>query len=192
MPDSPPADIPPSRPWLRPVIALGTFFGIIGLLHAAGVLDDLSPETVRVAVAQAGPLAAVAFVGIYIAGILLQVPGWVFIGAGVLAWGKPIALVLSYISSVSAAVIAFAAFRRAGGQPIEKAQRPWVQKLLNRIERSPFKVVLALRLVFVVSPPLNFALALTPVSLKDYTLGTVLGILPPLAIMVAMYGLVLD
>jgi uncharacterized membrane protein YdjX (TVP38/TMEM64 family) len=179
---------PPARPWLRPVLALGAFALVLGAARASGLLDDLSPASIRALVARAGAFGAVAYVGIYVLGILLQVPGWVFIGAAVLAWGKPVAFGLSYLASAVAAVIAFSAFRRAGGQPLQSAQRPWVKKLLDGIEARPLRVMVVLRLVFVVSPPLNFALALTPVNLRDYVVATVVGIGPPIAFMVAAYG----
>ena len=194
LPDPPtPPDAPaPARPWLRPLLTLGLFAALVALAHATGQLDELSPAGIRALIARAGPLAAVAFVAVYAGGNLLQLPGWVFIGAGVLAWGRPVAFGLSYLSSVLAALVAFVGFRRAAAQPLRTARRPWVQRLLDGIEARPFRVMLVLRVLFAVSPPLNFALALTPVRLRDYLAATMAGIVIPVGFMVVAYGWLFD
>jgi uncharacterized membrane protein YdjX (TVP38/TMEM64 family) len=81
--------------------------------------------------------------------------------------------------------------------------RPWVERKIRRkttfmaidraIERKGFLVVLLLRLVMVVPYQwLNYALGLTNVSLKDYLLGTNIGMILPFFLFVYLGTTVSD
>ena len=73
--------------------------------------------------------------------------------------------------------------------------RPWVEHRIRRkplftaidraIRRKGFQVVLLTRLVMVLPyPPLNYMLGLTGVSLRNYLLGTNIGMAPPMFLFV--------
>ena len=55
-------------------------------------------------------------------------------------------------------------------------------------QERPVRSVALLRLVFWMFPPLNYALALSPVGLRDYVVGSALGLVLPLAVMAALFG----
>jgi uncharacterized membrane protein YdjX (TVP38/TMEM64 family) len=53
---------------------------------------------------------------------------------------------------------------------------------LARLDRRPLLAVLVLRTLFQTMPTLNYALALSGLRLRDYLLGTVLGLPLPIAV----------
>jgi len=134
-------------------------------------------------------LAAIAVV--YVFATVLAAPGSVLtIGAGFQAavlWpGQPImALSAGYLTaaagSIAGATLAFLLGRTLARPMVEKrvAANPKFQALDHAIGRTGLKMVLLVRL----SPLfpfnlLNYALSLTQIRLRDYVLGSAVGMLP--------------
>ncbi|HUF88899.1 MAG TPA: TVP38/TMEM64 family protein [Gemmatimonadota bacterium] len=128
-----------------------------------------------------GPWAALALALVWLPAAVLLVPGsLITLGTGfVLGPGWGIAVVS--LGSTLGATIAFLVGRRLG--------REWVRGRVGRrealegvdrgIAEEGLKVVLLLRLSPIVPyNALNYALALTGVSLRDFVLGSWLGMLP--------------
>jgi len=129
----------------------------------------------------AGAIGAMVYAATYIAATVLLLPGSILtLGAG-FAYGPLVGTLLVSPVSVTAATIAFLLGRTVA--------RGWIAERVSRdrrfaavdvaIEREGLKVVLLLRLspVFPFNV-LNYALALTRVRLRDYVLGSWVGMLP--------------
>ena len=56
-----------------------------------------------------------------------------------------------------------------------------MQKAMDKLERRPVRTVAALRVALIVSPPLNYALALSPIRFRDYFAGSAMGLAAPVA-----------
>ncbi|MHB8876504.1 MAG: TVP38/TMEM64 family protein [Myxococcaceae bacterium] len=129
----------------------------------------------------AGPLGMAAFAGVYVAGALLMLPGSVFtLGAG-FAYGPLAGTLLVSPVSVLASTLAFLTGRFLARDWVGRriARFPRFAALDQAIAESGFRTVLLLRL----SPLfpfnlLNYSLGLTRVRLRDYVLGSALGMLP--------------
>lgn len=63
-----------------------------------------------------------------------------------------------------------------------------MKKMLAKMHQSPLLIMIILRLTMQVSPPLNYALALTGVGLKDYLLAIVIGLPLPYFIFTLIIG----
>jgi uncharacterized membrane protein YdjX (TVP38/TMEM64 family) len=129
----------------------------------------------------AGAIGAVVYAATYIAATVLLLPGSILtLGAG-FAYGPLVGTLLVSPVSVTAATIAFLLGRTvARGWIAERVQRdPRFAAVDAAIKREGLKIVLLLRLSPVIPfNVLNYALGLTRVRLRDYVLGSFVGMLP--------------
>ncbi|OGQ82657.1 MAG: hypothetical protein A2289_22385 [Deltaproteobacteria bacterium RIFOXYA12_FULL_58_15] len=155
---------------------------IAGLVIAGkltGVTDNLSPEWVRDTVRSAGVWGYILYVVVFVLAELAQVPGWMFIAAGTLAYGRLVGFIFAYIASIASVATGFALVRWVGGQPLVEIKQRHAKILLSKLDERPILVVFLIRLVFWIAPPLNYALALTKIRFRDYMIGSVAGLILP-------------
>lgn len=151
-----------------------------GLARAFG-LSDLSVDRIRHVVVEAGALGVAAYLGAFALGILAQVPGIPFLIAARLAWGPATGVVLAYLGALVAASVTFVVVRSVGGRALTELKWAPARKALARLVDRPIRTVAGLRLLFLLSPPLNYALALSSVRYRDYLAGSALGLAAPVA-----------
>src|SRR6185369_12146746 len=78
---------------------------------------SLSTARVRELVQQAGVAGVGIFLVAFAVGELLHVPGLVFVGAAVLAWGRAGGGAIAYLGALVSVSVSFAVVRGVGGQP---------------------------------------------------------------------------
>jgi uncharacterized membrane protein YdjX (TVP38/TMEM64 family) len=125
-----------------------------------------------------GPLALAAF---YVAACVLLIPGTVFTMAAGFLFGVPIGVVTASLGSTLGACAAFLVGRTVAGKWIERRMVgfPAFRALREAVGREGFKIVLLTRLSPVFPFNLiNYAFGITTVSLRDYALGSWIGMLP--------------
>jgi uncharacterized membrane protein YdjX (TVP38/TMEM64 family) len=176
-----PADESP----MRNIIALRVA-GAVTLLAVTVAAVALLP--VRDALATAlewvqrlGPLGPVALALLYVPACLFFIPGTILTLGGGFVFGFVRGLIAVSLGSTLGATAAFLAGRTLGRGFVARrvAARPQFAALDRAVGRQGFKIVLLTRL----SPlfpfnVLNYAYGLTQVSLRDYVLGSWLGMLP--------------
>jgi uncharacterized membrane protein YdjX (TVP38/TMEM64 family) len=129
----------------------------------------------------AGAAGVVVYVGAYVTATLLLIPGSLLTAGAGLAYGPILGTLLVSPVSVTASMLAFLLGRTLA--------RDWIAKRMARdarfaaideaIGRNGFKIVALLRLSPVVPfSVLNYALGLTRVGLRDFVLGSFVGMLP--------------
>jgi uncharacterized membrane protein YdjX (TVP38/TMEM64 family) len=118
----------------------------------------------------------------------LHVPGLALVAAGVLAWGRLPGGVLAYLAAIIAMTLCFLTVRTIGGSPLGELKHRHARRLLQHLEDRPIRTVALVRLVTWLSPGMTYALALSPVRLRDYVLGSALGILLPVAVFISLLG----
>jgi uncharacterized membrane protein YdjX (TVP38/TMEM64 family) len=137
--------------------------------------------------ASAGTAGVALYVIAFCLGELLHVPGLVFVAAGVLAYGPALGGPLAFLGAVASVSVSFWVGRAIGGRPLGELRNRWVRRALAQLDAHPVATIAMLRLVMILSPPLNYALALSQVSFAHYFLGSVLGLVAPLALAVALF-----
>jgi uncharacterized membrane protein YdjX (TVP38/TMEM64 family) len=155
---------------------------------ATGVHSRFTAESIRGLLAGKGLWGVVAFTVLFSAGQLLRVPGPVFVVAAVAIYGRNFGMFIALLGALVSANVTFAVVRTFAGEAHTDIQRPFVRRLLARIDSHPVMTVALLRLIFQTAPPLNYALPMTAVRWRDHLVGSVLGLPVPTAVMVCLFS----
>ncbi len=167
----------------------------VGLAIAAARWSDLPRHAVELATwsSAAGPGGALVFALAYILATVLALPGSVLTLAAGFAWGPRVGFAVVMPVAVAAATTAFLLGRTLLRGRVERlvGRDERLAAIDQAIARDGLRVVLLLRLspVFPFSL-LNYALALSRVSVRDYLIGTALGMLPGAALYVYLGSVV--
>lgn len=189
--ERPVSQAPPRSMWQRfrwvGVIAL--FVGLYAVGKATGLIDNLKAEEIRRMVSDAGPWGVLLYAAIFSAGELIHIPGMIFVAAGILAWGRLAGFFVALFGAVVSVSVSFWVVRGLGGRALVRIDRPFMRKMLGRLHARPVITILILRAIFWISPPLNYALAMTNVRFRDYLLGSALGLAVPVALAALVFDL---
>jgi uncharacterized membrane protein YdjX (TVP38/TMEM64 family) len=124
-------------------------------------------------------LARLLYVGIYIVGTVLLLPGTVLSFAGAVLFGAYEGTLLTWLGATVGAVLAFLMARYLGRDFVNRLVGGRLQTLDRYIHEHGFRGLLILRLVPLFPfNGLNFGSGLTGIRLRDYLLATALGIVP--------------
>ncbi|MHB9119277.1 MAG: TVP38/TMEM64 family protein [Burkholderiales bacterium] len=120
------------------------------------------------------------FVLVFSLGNLIQIPGWIFLAAAVLALGKTWGGVATYTAASVSCILTFLTIRFIGGDALRQIKNKTAARILRQLDARPIKSVVLLRMLFQTVPALNYALALSGVKFRDYLIGTLLGLPLPI------------
>jgi uncharacterized membrane protein YdjX (TVP38/TMEM64 family) len=169
-------------PTQKKLLRLSALFAALTAIYlwadSAGLLEQITVEWIRAKVGEAGAWGAAAYLVAFVVGVLLYIPGIVFIVAGVVAFGKVVGPPLALFGAILAASISVITIRTVGGNLLEELENPFIQRMVGRLQEDPVLIIASLRLFMWVSPPLNTAMALSGVDFWRHLLGTTLGIIP--------------
>jgi uncharacterized membrane protein YdjX (TVP38/TMEM64 family) len=115
-----------------------------------------------------------------VVGELIHVPGMVFVGAGILAYGRVLGFGVSLAAALCSVGVSFVVVRAVGGKALAELERPFVKRMMEKLEQRPITTVVVLRSIFWLAPALNYALALSSIRLRDYLIGSAFGLLVPI------------
>lgn len=158
--------------------------------HQSGLLREVDAGWVREKVAALGVWGYPGFVALFALGELIHIPGMVFVVAGALAYGKVQGFFVSLAGALVSVTVSFVVVRAVGGRALAGLERPLVQKMLARLEARPISTVILLRTVLWLAPPLNYALALSTIRLRDYLLGSAAGLVLPVLLITWLFDLI--
>lgn len=157
---------------------------ILALYFLTPARDYLSKEgfdQLEIWIQSQGALAPLVFGLIYIAATIFALPGSILTIGGGLIFGAFWGTLINWTSAGLGAMISFLIARYLGRNAIAKIlkSKGVLQGLDDKIGKNGFYSVLILRLVPLFPfNGLNFGLGLTKISFRDYTLATLLGMLP--------------
>lgn len=156
----------------------GALAAILAIGGATGLYAQLTPEGVRALVERAGWLGPFAFVALFAAAELVQVPGMLLVIAAAALWPPPLAIATSYAGALVAATSLFWLSRALFAESVRERLPPWLARHEARLETHGFTSVIALRLVLFLAPWVHWLLGVSRVSFRDFFAGTALGLLP--------------
>jgi uncharacterized membrane protein YdjX (TVP38/TMEM64 family) len=169
-----------SRGRLLALVLLLTAIVVVG--KVTGFSEQLQTDRIRLWVESMGPAGILLFLALYAVGVILHVPGMVFVAAAIFLYGRVVGGGVALLGGVLAVTASFLLVRGVGGTAFAEIDRPLMKRLLVQLDRQPLGAIILLRMIFWMLPPLNYALALTRVRFRDYLVGSTLGLIPPIAI----------
>lgn len=174
--------------WVR--LAVLAVFVAAGVVVAVVVgLPDV--ESLRAGIAAAGPAAPVLFVLLYAVATLAPLPKNVLSTVAGVLFGLVPGVALVLLAALLGAAGAFGLGRLLGRGAVERFTGARVARVDELLRRRGLLTVIGVRLVPVVPfTAVNYAAGLTAVRIRDYALGTALGIIPGTIAFVALgaYG----
>jgi uncharacterized membrane protein YdjX (TVP38/TMEM64 family) len=170
------------------VVALSV--ALIAVGKATGIVDQINVESLRAYVGGAGALGIVVYIAAFAAGQLLHVPGMIFVGAGILAYGKAIGFGVALAGAIMAVSLSFIVVRSIGGRALADVERPFVRKVMARLDARPITTVLLLRTFLWLNPGLSYGLALSNIRLRDFVIGSALGLVGPILMVTVLFEVV--
>ncbi|HEX5655575.1 MAG TPA: VTT domain-containing protein [Polyangiales bacterium] len=172
--------------------SVGIFLSLLTLVPLFAPLLGLdsrySVGALRDFVGQAGGYSWLAFIALFVAFVVVQIPGFAFVIAAPSLFELPEAWLLCVVASYLSVVVNFAVVRKFGGQPLAAVEKPMLKRLFAQLDAHPVRTVVLLRLLTVMFPPVTSALALTRLSARDHAIGSLLGIPLPITGMLLAAG----
>jgi phospholipase D1/2 len=173
--------------------ALRTVLIVLGLAAAAGGLhwldlwQRLSVESMRALVEAWEPLGPLVFMAVFVAGFFIPGPEILLVAVGGVLFGPSRGFAYAWVASVAGTAATFLLVRyiaQAWAQRALRERFPRLRALDDRLERHGVATVVLLRLVLFLAPPLNWALGASRVRVRDYVVGTAIGVLPGIGLTV--------
>lgn len=166
----------------RIVVLVAVLIGLFVVGKVTGWTDSFDVGRIRALVGRAGPFGYLFFFVIFAAGELIHVPGGLFVVAAVLAFGRTAGFVAGLVGGMVSVSTTFFVIRWVGGRALGSVRHPLMRRLLSHLDERPIVTIFLLRVVFWLAPPLNYALALSNVRFREYFVGSLLGLVVPIAL----------
>lgn len=168
----------------KTLIRLVVLFAVMTILAFLATYTPLNQyltyEYLSEAIRGAGALGFIIFVAAFIFGTLMNLPGFLFIILAYLVYGYGLGFAAAYTGAVLAVIVHFLFVRTLGGEALTEIKQPLVKKIMANFDTKPLRTVIILRVLFFISPPINYVLALSNVKLHHFIIGTMIGGILPL------------
>jgi uncharacterized membrane protein YdjX (TVP38/TMEM64 family) len=153
---------------------------LLALFQLSGLRAHFSLEFLHQQLLENKLTGLLIFVLLFSAGNLLQIPGWIFLAAAVLALGRTWGGLATYIAAIISCSFTYFTIRWLGGDALRKLDNRFARKLFSQLDARPITSMALLRVMFQTAPPLNYALALSGVKFRHYLSGALLGLPVPI------------
>lgn len=174
------------KTWMRVILGVLLVAAVIVGL-TTDVFQELTPERMRTFIQLAGVYGVLLLLGGFMVSNILQIPGMLFVAASILAYGQLWGGILAMVGGVLAVLTSFVVIRAVGGKALDKIEKPFIKKILDRLDERPVRTIAVVRLFTWLSPPVNAALALSRVRFRDYAVGSTLGLLLPITVAAVLF-----
>jgi phospholipase D1/2 len=174
---------------LRALLVVLALAGVAAGLRALNVWEHLDVESMRRLVDAWDPLGPLVFMSVMITGFFIPGPEILLVAVGGALFGPVWGFAYSWIAAVLGTTATFLLVRytaQAWAQRALAERFARLRALDDRLERHGLVTVCGLRLVLFLAPPLNWALGASRVGVRDYLLGTAIGILPGIGLTVIL------
>lgn len=159
--------------------AAGLVLLIAAVVAVALTVGLPDPEALRAELARMGWWAGVAYAGIYAAATLSPLPKTPLTLAAGALFGVPVGLIVVVVGATVGAVAGFGIGRALGRDTVRRIAGVRSERFDALLVRRGFITILTARLIPVVPfTAVNYLAGVTVVRLREFVLGTVLGMVP--------------
>jgi uncharacterized membrane protein YdjX (TVP38/TMEM64 family) len=166
----------------RLVLVMAFLALLLAVFHFSGLRGNVNHAFLHQKLADNAFTGLLIFIALFSIGNLIQIPGWIFLAAAVLALGKSWGGVATYIAAVVSCGFTFGVIKSLGGDALRQIKSPYAVRIFNSLDRRPVMGVFFLRLLMQTAPALNYALAMSGIKFRHYLMGTVVGLPIPIAL----------
>lgn len=165
------------------LIGVLVFIGLLlAIVQFSGLRQHFSLAFLQQVLQAHQGLGLLLFVLLFVLGNFILLPGWLFLAAAVLTLGPLWGGLATYLAALASCLATFLFIRWLGGDALRRFEGRWAVRIFARLDAYPLQSVALLRTLFQTAPALNYALAITGIPLRQYALGTVLGLPLPIAL----------
>lgn len=159
--------------------AVGLGLLLVGLMVIALVLGTPDVDAMRADVDEAGAWGPVVFLALYLGLSLIPCPKALLTAAGGALFGLVPGATLALLAALVGAVISFGIGRLLGREAVDRLTRGRLAEIDVLLRDHGFSAVVLVRLVPLVPYiAINYAAGLTGIRLRDYVLGSAVGMVP--------------
>ena len=155
---------------------------LLAVSEIAGLREHFSLAILREKLVDNRVTGLMLFVVLFALGNLIQIPGWIFLAAAVIALGRTAGGMVTYVAATASCAFTFFVIHYLGGDALGQLKSKTAVKLLARLHSHPVRNIILLRMLFQTLPVVNYALALSGVGFRKYMVGTILGLPLPIAL----------
>jgi len=161
------------------LLAAVTVVAVVVRLNGAVSASDV--ESFLVDRGWLGPIAFVVAMWVFQP---LLLPGPVFMVPAALVWSAPTAMALSWVGNIGASFLAFAFARWVARDWAQARLTPRLRMWDGRLQRGGVREVALLRLFTGQITPADWLLGVSSVQIRPFLIGTAIGIVPSIVIVV--------
>jgi len=166
-----------------PAIKLGFLILLLALLITLAQILPLremvkNPAQLKQAINDLGLLGMLLYIGIFIIGLTMNLPGILFIALGGALYGTFLGGSLALIGAMGGVTLSFVLSRLLGRDFVSMTLPERLKKYEPELESRGLITMIILRIFFFLNPWLNWAMGLTAIKFRDYFLGSLLGLTP--------------
>ena len=162
---------------LAVILFLGLLFAVF---EVSGLRAHFNLEFLRHLIVEHELEGLLIFILLFSLGNLIQIPGWIFLAAAVLALGRTNGGIATYVAAIVTCVMTFLVIRFVGGDALRQLENQTVARILRHLDAHPIRSIVYARTLFQTAPPLNYALAMSGIKFREYLVGTLLGLPLPI------------
>lgn len=166
--------------WIRKLALLAAVLAAaVALRSQSGISLVSGREQGTAGRAATGEPAEIAiFMGVFaISGAVIVPPAALAMAAGII-WPFPVALAISLVGGMAAAVLGFSLSRHVARDACSRRIPERLHKYMELVRDYGVATTVVLRLLFFLFPPVNWMLGISQLRLRDYMIGTFLGAFP--------------
>ncbi|QDU62690.1 TVP38/TMEM64 family inner membrane protein YdjZ [Planctomycetes bacterium Pan216] len=140
---------------------------------------SITPEAVLNRIRSYKPYDVLIYIGIYIVGTVVMIPGTALSFAGAVLYGTLLGTLYTWIGAVIGSSLAYFVARLLGRDFVDRLLQGRLAEFDRQVSEKGFDGLLIIRLLPIFPfNGVNFASGLTSIKFKDYVLATAIGILP--------------
>ena len=178
----------PKKPvWPRLVGLVLVLVALLAIGHFTGAAEYMTRDNIAHFMQSLGVWGFLLFLVAFALGELVHVPGFVFIFAALIAYGRVWGALAGYAGALVAVTVAFYLVRIVGGRALTEIKQPLLKRALGPLEKHPIRTVALLRAVLWFAPAVNYALGLSAIRYRDYIVGSAIGFLVPMTIFSVLF-----
>jgi uncharacterized membrane protein YdjX (TVP38/TMEM64 family) len=166
----------------RAILVLVFLVFLLACVQWSGLRQDFSVSFLRQTLLGNRWEGLALFVLLFSLGNLAHVPGWIFLASAVLVLGRWNGGLVTYLTASFSCAVTFLSVRLVGGNTVQQMRGKFAQGMLTQLHAHPIRNVLVLRALFQTLAALNYTLAMSGISFRQYMIATLLGLPFPIAV----------